>query len=111
VSSPAPLPKLSEIAAAYTGKTTERLEQPQTPPLSAPSQSIFEQKMGGTFRMKSDATSHAADGTAQKAANFSEVRPLKAEVGLQAATMPAPSAVMPKPATPPKVDPYREATV
>ncbi len=124
---PAPLPKLSEIAAAYTGKT-EKPMPPQSPPLSAPSQSIFEQKMGGTFRMKSDTTSHAGSVPPQGAANFttgvlpnfstrgldeisgrSEVRPPKAEVGPQSAPTSS-SAVMPNPGTSSKVDPYREAT-
>lgn len=73
------LPKLSPSAPSA--------QTPPTPHLAAPSQSIFEQKMGGTFRLKSDATSHASSA---------------------APTAVAPSAVMPNPSAAPKIDPYRE---
>lgn len=52
----------------------------------APSQSIFEQKMGGTFRMKSDTTSHVGGAATQNAASST-------------------------PPSPPKPDPYRETAV
>jgi len=90
--SSSPLPQTAPVVSpkpAPTQSVPPPLPQthPLSPPLAAPSQSIFEQKMGGTFRLKSDTTSH---------------------VGAGASPATAPSAVMPNPATPPKVDPYRE---
>lgn len=81
-------PKPAPVSAVSAKPAPAASAISSTPPLAAPSQSIFEQKMGGTFRMKSDTTSHGA------------------------ATQPkgvAPSAVMPDPTSPPKIDPYREA--
>lgn len=60
---------------------------PRTSPLAAPSQSIFEQKLGGAFRMKSDTTDHSVPA-AMSTPNTPPTAPLAA----------------------PKVDPYREAT-
>lgn len=90
--SPQVSPKLSPTGASLP-TSAPAAQTPTAPHLAAPSQSIFEQKMGGTFRLKSDTTSHAG----------------------AAAPAVAPSAVMPSPSTAPaakpKVDPYREAPI
>lgn len=89
-------PQFSKTTPSKTGNPSEGPSSnslpPRPAPLAAPSQSIFEQKLGGAFRIKSDATSHSV-GT---------VTP--------PTTTPPATPLVPPPAAP-KVDPYREEAI